>query len=301
MSEKIDKELEKKVEKIVEEKVKERKGSSAVAVLVVLLILVSLAFAGYVLIDKGIIFSDNEIKEDSKNDKAESLGLSDIRFYDVYSRLRMYTKDENRTGYKSFSSLELFAIGITDLDYSDFSATGERDNYNNPLYSFKAKTLVEKLVKYFGNDVELNKNDLVNQGAMTNVNFGGNYLKITAYDASNDMYTGYFAGAGFEGGMGPNVIDRKLVKAELKNDVITVEEKAMYYTSESENENTIVVNVYSDVRKTNKIDSISYDIQNAWEKTLSVDSYLDKSSTITSVYKFNEKTGGFYFVSSIIK
>ena len=94
-------------------------------------------------------------------------------------------------------------------------------------------------------------------------------------------------------------IKRKIVSAKEKDDTIIVLEKAKYYEINSSDDST-VYNIYGDNTKKDYLGEVKTTKNQVSNVTISVDSYLDKASTITYTYKLNPETNKYYFVSSVI-
>lgn len=290
--------------------VEKKNSSKKNVVVIVLLILAICGLVFYICYDKGLIFSNKEETNDGnktkeevveKQDVKETLALDDSRFYKIYDNLKNYTYLVNReNGYKSFSNDELGNISILGLVNSDVSMTGEKTQWGGDYYIFSASKCESELKSHFGKDVVFDKNSIVGKSYVTKVNIGeGSGMVIESYDSSKDTYKVRFGGLGGATGPAAKEITRKIVSAKLVNDVITVEEKAIYI-SVSGDYNTLNYTIYSDPQKTKVLDTKNYNVSDVNTKTISVDDYLNSASTITHSYKLDSTSGNYYFVSSKI-
>ena len=99
----------------------------------------------------------------------------------------------------------------------------------------------------------------------------------------------------------PTIEVRKIVSAQEKDDEIVVKEKAIYYDSAyNDSAKVTYYHVYNDKNKLNIIES-NIEFREGDEKTITVDSYIDKASTITHTFKLNKDTGKYYFAGSKIE
>lgn len=293
-----------------EKNVNKKKKSVGVIVLIIALILIIIGMGFYIAYDKGFVFADEKVIEKDENKAGENknedivekdISLDDSRFLGIYTKLSKYTYKQNKeNGYNSFTDTELGIIAATELQESDFTKTAEVDQWGIPYYTFKGDVLVKYLQKYFENSVTLNKTSLVNLSVIINVNFDGSGMMIESYDSNSDEFKVRFSGVGGTTGPVPTIIERKIISAKEKSDIITIQEKAIYYTSSSYN-GTACYSIYADPSMLKLLESKTYDESTVSNETLSVDSYIDNASTITQTYKLDEKTGNYYFVSSVIK
>ena len=282
------------------------KKSVGFIVLIIVLILIIIGMGVYIAYDKGFIFSDQKVVEKGENSEGKDIEekdipLDDSRFLGVYEKLSSYTYIQNKeNGYNSFKDTELGHIAAKDLQETDFTKIGEVDQWGTFCYTLKGDILVKYLQKYFENSVTLNKAAFVNLTTITDVNFNGNVMMVESYDSNSDEFKVRFGGMGGTTGPVPNIIKRKIVSAKEKGDIITIQEKAIYYDS-TISDDKFYYSVYADPSMSELLDSKTYDGSTISNETISVDNYMDKASTITQTYKLNEKTGNYYFVSSVIK
>lgn len=313
--------MEDKVEVLDEEKkeVKEevkvetpKKKSPIGWIILVIILMGGCLVGGYFINESGILSSKEEPtkkedkKKEKKEEKEEKLSLEDGKFINIYNELKSYTYNKNReNGYKGFSDVELSTIAIDKLVEGDLTKTGEKDEWGRPYYTFSSNKLVEYLKESFGKDVTFNFSSIVNKehGYETKISFGeGSGMSIISYDDSTKNYKVRFFGLGGTTPPKATVVERKITSAVLKGDTITVEEKAIYYKNDVDlTSNKSVYNIYSDSAMSNTIDTKNYDLDKVDKETISVESYMDKASTITSTYKLDKDSNKYYFVSSSVK
>ena len=269
MSEKMDKELEKKVEELVEKKTK-KKNNNLIIFLVMLLVFVFVAFAGYILMDKGIIFSD---KKDEKTEEVEPVKeeldinsrlvkelysyvggaegywrydspydkISDFHFDNASEKVKMQLVSSNL-----IASDKQYAYNCSDYQIPETNGSGHSVCKSNDLYgeskyqSFYKKSSVENIYKkLFGKDAKLDTSVDIYMDRWGGVV----YTYVAKYDA-------YFEYLIMTGGTGPEPYSAKLSKAykegnklyiyedvkfNLYNDnleIVKVEKSDMIYTFE---------------------------------------------------------------------
>ena len=303
-------EEEKEVE-VLKEKAPKKKGNGGLIVVIIILLLVIGGLGGFIFANKDNLFSKKDDKEEKeekktkKEEKEEEIAIDDSRFITIYNKLKGYTYNQNReNGYKSFTDAELGNIGGTDLVKDDFTILDETTEWGDHFYTFKSDSIIKYLKNYFASDVTFNAEALNNgQTALIvdKVSDNGSGMSIVSYDSSTKTYKVRFGGIGWTSGPQAEVTPRKITKAVLKEDTITVTEKAIYYEDVNVNDSKIIYNIYSDPSKKILIESKEYTIDEVSNQKISVDSYLDKASTITSTYKLNKDTNKYYFVNSVIK
>lgn len=153
-----------------------------------------------------------------------------------------------------------------------------------------------KALEIFGDNITFNKQNIV--GSEVYVSVLNNYIRFEEYVASNDTYIVGLFSSGALGYPHPILDLRKIESATLENNTITVKEKAIYV---EKGDDIYRYSIYGGPNKSNYIDTKVFNESNINNKTISVNSYLDKSSTITHVYKLNSKTGKYYFEKSVIE
>lgn len=141
-------------------------------------------------------------------------------------------------------------------------------------------------------------------------------IYIESYDASSKMIVADFStgcGGAFVGPW-PNGVESKIVSAKKNQNTIKVEEKIIYWKVDSTSNNTEKESyfIYSDDDQKNIIDQVEFNTNELefHDKKLSlclfacppidINSYLNKASTITHIYKLNPETNQYYFVKSTI-
>ena len=293
----------------------EKKNKTPI-IIIILLVFIILCLVGYICYDKGV-FGNKESSENhtekadkidnnkSEETSPEEIALDDSRFIDIYNKLKPYTYRESRSdGYQSFTDHELLQIIEKELKESDFvetTETTELGGYHYTLYTLENSVVINYLKKYFGNDVVVNGEELIEPSFAysTNLDFHGNGMSIIDY--ADGKYKVMFSGGG--GGVGgplPKITERKIISATIENNEIVVKEKAIYWGIPSEQE-MITFDVYSDVNKKNKIDSKEYTEDNIANEIVTVEDYLDKASTITTKFAYDQDTNSYYFKSSVIE
>ena len=245
------------------------------------------------------------------NQESKEIALDDARFYSIYSRLRFWTYRNNRNdGWQSFTDSELLNIIIDELKESDFDKTEEKisDQWGETyvIYTLSNNIIINYLDKYFGNNVKIDGSKLVNpelsydMGLFMDKNNSG--MSIISYE--NGKYKIKWVGTGHSGGASPKITETKIVSATIDNNEIIVKEKAIYYDVKAAplSEYPQIYNIYSDVNKTNKIDSKEYSNPSEVSSgVITVDNYLDKASTITYKFAYDKDTNSYYFKSSVIE
>ena len=278
-------------------------------IIIILLVFIILCLVGYICYDKGV-FGNKESSENhtekadkidnnkSEETSPEEIALDDSRFIDIYNKLKPYTYRESRSdGYQSFTDHELLQIIEKELKESDFvetTETTELGGYHYTLYTLENSIVINYLKKYFGNDVVVIGEKLRNPSFAYN-----NGMDIVDYADGKSKVR--FSGIG--GGVGgplPKITERKIISATIENNEIVVKEKAIYWGITSEQE-TITFDVYSDVKKKNKIDSKEYTEDNIANEIVTVEDYLDEASTITTKFAYDQDTNSYYFKSSVIE
>ena len=297
-----------------------KKKNKVLLVFVILLSILVLGLIGYICYDKGLILSKSEKKEENKieevkeTDDWKDISLDDSRFYSIYTTLKGFTYDRSRgAGYKDFNSIELasLAFGTADVNEDDFTIISTNEQTGVIKASFDASIVMKEINEIF------NKNIMINYNSIKDLNFyvirsdyglipSENFVTgcggaIDSYDeTSNKLTIDFIEGCGGTSGPSAKITERKIVSAKEKKDTIIVEEKAIYYDVYTSNANEIGYTIYSDNTKNDYLDSITSTEEEVSNITISVDSYMDKASTITHVYKLNPKNNKYYFVQSTI-
>ncbi len=289
-----------------------QKGRKVFISIIVLLILIILGMIGYFLYDKGMILNQETKKEVQKekesSSKEEEISINDAKFATIYQVLSPFTYENNReNGYQSFTGAELAFISVVDLIEDNFTKTQENDSWGIPYYTLPANILDQHLKTYFDDKVSFERSSFVGSSfQLKNVNFNGSGMSIVSYDSTSDTFKVRFSGVGGTSGPMPNITKRKIIKATQKGDTITLVEKAIYYTSDSgfneiEKKNYFHYSIYKEPAKLTLLQTLQFDDDSIQNATISVDDYLDKTSTITQTYKFNKESNHWYFASSKIQ
>ena len=301
------------------------KGNKGLIIIIIILVVALLAGGTFAAYDKGLIFnkkdnsSDNsEVKKDDNNEnikednsednksnngsvKTENLSLNDSRFINLYNILENYTYEQNRTGYESFTKNEIAKIVVDNVEYkaSDFVKTDVANKYeylSDEYYTINASLFENNALEIFGDNITFNKQNIV--GSEVYVSVLNNYIRFEEYVVSNDTYIVGLFSSGALGYPHPILDLRKIESATLENNTITVKEKAIYV---EKGDDIYRYSIYGGPNKSNYIDTKVFNESNINNETISVNSYLDKASTITHVYKLNSKTGKYYFEKSVIE
>lgn len=241
-----------------------------------------------------IVVSFKFLNKEDNEKSGETISINDSRFIDVYTRLVPYTYEQNRTnGYKSFTNTELISLVIKDIKESDLVVTSMKDKCGGNFYYLKGNTIIEYLEKYFGSNIEIDLNALADyDGAylVNEQNVFANGIAIEEYNSSTDNFKVYFA-CGIGSGEGPSNCSEKrsIQSSTLKDNMITVVEKAIYCSYGNSGYTLYSDHLYNDVIDTN-VDFEDIDISD----------YLDEVTSITHVYKYDTDADAYYFYSSKI-
>ncbi|MBO5414438.1 MAG: hypothetical protein J6A17_02295 [Bacilli bacterium] len=298
----------------------EKKKSKSLLPVVILLTILVLGLVGYICYDKGLILSKTEQKESKveevkKTETWKDIELDDSRFYSLYTTLKGFTYDRSRgAGYKDFNSMELayLAFGTAEVSKDDFTIISV-DNYNGVTKaSFDANIVMKEIKEIFNEDsIEIDYNSIkelyfLGISRDYGLKFSDNYVSgcgfaVDSYDKSSNKLVVNFNTSGCGGTSGPSakINERKIISAKEKDDTIIVKEKAIYYQMNGY-DNNIVYNIYGDNTKDDYLGDVKTTEEEVSNVIISVDSYIDKASTITHTYKLNPKTNKYYFVSSTI-
>ena len=317
----------------MEEEKKKGKGS---LIVIILLIIVILGLVGYIIFngDGNIGFTKNNSKsvEDKntktsdvveKTDNWKDISLTDERFYNIYTILKKFTHDRSRgAGSDDFTYDELSMIAFATANYNgtEYTETGKNQSGRSEGI-LDISNLDGALESIFGKSVFIDFSkatslELYNLNSY-NLKLPNNFpeqmkicgFEITSYDKANKKIN--ISGIDGCGGVyepKPNISDRKIISAKISNDLIVVEEKAIYLTEPKyynpvNNEyKNVSYTIYSNYSKSKLIDAKTFNTDNDITKEeIKVDDYLDKASTITHTFKLNKNTNKYYFVSSVIK
>ena len=305
----------------MEEKFEEGKNSSnGIIILVVLLILVIIGMGGYICYDKFVAKSEfsTNINESNKSNKSnsEELDLSDSRFSNLYDAFDIFAYN-NDLNHNNIKNNQLSFIALRDLKESDITKTSEQTQLGSYYYTLNLSTVEANVKKYLGSDYQFEPTHLVKQSVAVSFNPDnvGNGLQVIEYNSETKTYKVTFGGIG-SGVYGPsiNVTTQEKSKAVLKDDTITLETKAIYYTSKDIADGSGIItsvtyDFYSDRAKTNKVDTRTYNVGEIDKNTGLLSIYginvnaseFSKYSTIVYTFKLDSNTGNYYFVSAITK
>lgn len=232
------------------------------------------------------------------------ISLKDKRFYDIYEKLKPYTYTQNRdSGIKSFTNDELTEIALTDLKNEDFKV----EKYNNGTYNVnkyivKKDVLDQNLEMYFKSPISVDY-ELNRTYALYNTDFvDGSGFELNTYDDKLNAFVGSFGGIGGLTALYPKLEERKIIEAIIEKDTITIKENVIYYQNISDPfDDKQIIEIYKDYKMQEKIDTKVYDSDTIRNNTISVNDYLDESSTIVTIFKKDDKTSKYYFEKSIIE
>lgn len=260
--------------------------------------------------DRGILDDHKTVKRDEEDfltdkDSEIEISLNNAKFYKTYKALKDKTyMIERENGLSSFSYEDRMGIVAKELKKSDFkktdkvfNETGSRKNY---FYTLSREKVINILKKYFGKESFVDGKDLVNDMIMYPLDISypeGSKMIITDFDNKTDKYEVRFTGS--KNNQYSWIENRKITRAILNNQTITVTEKVVYYDV-TEGENKVVVRIYSDREKTKLLDAVTDTEKNIKKKEIKIDNYLKEATTITHTYKYDEEENEYYFVSSKI-
>ena len=291
-------------------------------IFIILLLIIVLALLAYIGYDK-FLTKEEPTKEEAtpavvKTDSTWSdIKYDDSRITEIYDIMHEFSYKASRgAGIDDFTNVELSTIGfvVGTPTKDDFKKTGE-DQYGNASGTLKLDAFDKGLETIFNKkrSIDFNKvSSYSSYGAMVSYKLKadvGGYGAITStcgfniksYDkATNTINVDLIDGCGGTSGPSAKIIYTKIASAMEKDDVIVVKEKAIYISTGGY-DNTTTYNIYSDPGHTQYIDSKSFKDYELEKSVISVESYMDKASTITYTFKKNEDTNKYYFVSSIIE
>lgn len=260
--------------------------------------------------DKGILDDHTSIKRDEtdlliEKDGEIELTRNNAKFYSVYKALEDLTYQTERIdGISSFSYEERMRIVALELRKSDFKKTEKIFNitngHTNYYYQLKHERVMNILKKYFGSESYINGVDLINDMVTYQLNVSypeGSKMIITDYDSEKEMYEVRFTGNKKK--KDKFIENRKIVSAILKDNVITVVEKAIYYDKE-ELEDELLVRIYQDREKEKLLEEKLLSSKDLNKKKISIKKYEKEATTITYTFEYDEVGNDYYFVSSKI-
>ena len=286
-------------------------------ILIVVLVLIILGLVGYICYDNGL-FTKKEDKQKEEKIVEEELELDDSRFIDLYNQFAI---DAYYTDIKSQDSLnlkeyELFSMGLSLAEPSDFVKTDQKDENDSYIYTLKYDVFNKGIEKYLGSDFGFDpatykyetgkyedpmciKLEKYPEGVKDSC------FSIIKYDQTNNEFYGVFSAVG---GMNiqkwypSDILDinvQEIEKAVLKGDTITVTEKVIYYNEDADN-GKMVVDIYSDRDKKNKLDTKTYTYKDGDEKKYKIKvSDYDNCGHIIYKFKYDKKLDSYYFYSAV--
>ncbi len=278
--------------------------------LIVIIVILSLALIGagcYLLYDKTVLGTaeEQEEQENPQEPEEENLSFTDERFYPIYEKIQPYSYTQSReNGYQSFTVDELLNIIKDDFQAADFVPTEEVTQWGDFYYLCNQDVLERNLRKYFVPDATMDAEALSQSQTQFSlpqeVNLSSG-LTFHGYDADTKNYKVRFSGIGEDFGPRANIKANQLMSATLQDDTILVKEQVIYYDfSIDAATNQATYQIYSDVTKSNLIDTKVLPI-NEMRTTdpVSIEEY-HQTSTITYTFVQNED-GTYAFISSVIE
>ena len=238
----------------------------------------------------------SETKEENNKEKNntqqastwKNIGTDLSKIEDIYTPLMTYTYTASRaSGGYSFYNQELYSLALQSVKKEDLTELNE-DVYMGTGY-LKNDKIKSILNKYFGENYTLNPyGDL-----------GGSFLfHMKSYDKEKDSFVVAYGG---DGTQGPDIrkILRKVMNVYEKENDIKVEEKVIYLSSMYGPSNNIYYSIYKNPAKTIYITEKNYSLDGIENEVINVVDYLDKASTLTSIYR-KDTNGEYHFIGSEI-
>ena len=264
-------------------------------------------------------------KEEVKEERDESLDvghldfskIQDTKLEDVYKSLVTYTYRLDRLdGGYSFTNNELLKFVLEkagqEYQWKDLPSIPNDDIYGLVDVKLLSYDKVDSILKkYFGKNYKID--------TKTDLNADNFWCIIDSYDENSNSFIVKQLIGGSEWGPSPLEQLRKVVDVYEQDNEIKIEEKAIYVT-ESYSDNCSIYKIYKDPSKKDliaerkvtredyrniedyyintKFNNEEEFIQN-FPVVITINDYLDKASTITSIFRQNDD-GTYYFVSSVI-
>ena len=280
------------------------KLSIVLSAIIIAILGIAFCFDRGILDDHTRVESDEEDIVTDKNSEV-NLSLNNSKFYNIYKALKDKTYlNDREDSISSFSYEERMAIAAKDLRKSDFTRTkkvfNETDGHKNYFYTLTREKVIKILKKYFGKDSFIEGEDLVDDMTLYPLNVTypeGSKMIITDFNSKSDEYEIRFTGS--KEPVDSWIENRKVVSAKLKDNVITVEEKVIYYDKE-EQKDKYIIRIYSDKDKTNLLEEITDAKNNIKKNKIKINKYLKDASTITHTYNYDEESRVYYFANSKI-
>ena len=292
-------------EKIVEEKKVEEKEKRCHPMFVTFLIIIlMIAFTGMGFFG-GVYYYKNSLNKKSdevekKDKKAEDsewkdLGTDISKVKDIYEHISSYIYKINRVnGGNSFQQYELLSYSLKNINVKEMPLVGT-DEGGQSIY-FVSKDAIDEKLKGVFLDYKLDVNRDITGASMGNI---GEY-RIESYDKDKNGYNVKIIHTGAISGPQPTIVERKVVKVAEKDDFIKVEEKVIYISNYYDSySHSTYYSIFKLPDNSYLIGSVIVPEGDPSSYTISVDSYLDKASTLTSYYKKNND-GEYRFVKSEI-
>lgn len=272
------------------------------------------------VVDNCIDYYDtNETTNEGDQQESEwkSLGTDLSKVQDIYDVVNEYSYIANRArGGYSFYDREIFNIVANHLPTNDMEKVKTFENTWIYYATIPEEQIFNVIKKYFG--------DSYNVDAALNYDFGtveecinnhiqsrnsypenrkvkelgnGNMFSIIGYSKTEKKFIIYYYGADGTSGPRPKIEKEKVVSVYEKDDIIKVEQKAIYISNQSFNDSQYYT-IFSNPAHTLYLDGKTFSIEGIENQVISVDDYPD-AATITSIYKRRDD-GTYYFVSSEI-
>ena len=263
-------------------------------------------------------YDNNETTEEGEKQESEwkSLGTDISKIQDIFDVVNPYSYSANRArGGLSFFDRELFGIAASHISKSDVEKV--RDAGNSYVYygTVSEEKIFSIIYNYFGDsynvDASLNYDYgtvdecISNYDAAKNSGhyndyrvLGNGYLfSIVGYSKTEKKFIVYYYGADGTSGPQPKIETKKVVAVYEKDDIIKVEQRAIYITSSSHND-SVYYEIFSTPQHSIYLGSRNLKYEGIENQVISVDDY-PLAATITSIYKRRDD-GTYYFASSEI-
>ncbi len=207
---------------------------------------------------------------------------------------------EQTVNINSFSNQEKFYYALQFAQVEDFVSTGEVNSQKQKIYTIQSSLIKNYMKRFFGSKVTYATNSVITYPFSFRIN--NQNVGVMTYSTEKDAYETVFTG------LEDNIVSEevvepyytKLVKAtRIGIDGSLELEEKIIYTETTEENGVYTVKIYKDYQHTMLIETK----QNLTKEQLqtnpiSIDSYQDKASTITYVFKLDSTN--YYFDSSTI-
>ncbi len=250
----------------------------------------------------GMYFShsnDSSRKKGEEKEKGEKIEVDDARFISLYNGLKDFCYAVVRIDNKSFSKAEYLSLVGKDITDSDIVRTDEAVD-GDFYYTLSGSKVLSILQKYFGSSFTIDKNSLVGLTGSSNIGLNGrkNDINVISYDSGTDNYKIALVAA-LEEEAGAKINEQMITSAVLKKNSIIVEAKAIYIDSTDFGEE-VEYNIYADTSKNDLLDTKKYAHKDLASKTISVEKYKDKATTIMYQFDLDKASNSYYFANSML-